>query len=159
MRDNGTLRVSELKRSVLIMQRFQDWKRWKLYYPLALLLLIYPLSKLKGFGHEFLGSFSHGDLLLFSSLVLIELSVEASHIHNELGRDPGGVAENLIQNSKFCGLLLIFCYGALKFFGEEASAVRMTAYCVFSLSVTILVVAYSVYAFWKTLESVVNEGR
>lgn len=154
----NTIRINELKRSVLIMHRFQDWKRWKLFYPLALILLIYPLSKLKGFGQEFLGSFSHGDLLLFSSLVLIELSVEAGHIYTEVGREQGGVAENLIQNSKFCGLVLIFCYGALKFFNEQAAPDKLIAYCVLSLSVTILVVAYSVYAFWKTLEPVVKEG-
>lgn len=165
MSGNGNVSIRELKHLYLIMKRFQDWQRWKLSFPLFTLLVVYPLYKFFGVGNELINAFSHGDLLLFSALVLIELSVEAAHVNKEVESGVSDPSNSLIENSRFFGLVLIFLYGVTKFMvqhqnnADSFALSKTLAYCAFSLSVTFLVVAFSIFAFWKTLRNVITKSN
>ncbi|MGA9773441.1 MAG: hypothetical protein WBV94_30700 [Blastocatellia bacterium] len=162
---NENVKIVELNRQILIMKRFRDWQRWKVLLPILMLFLFYPIyifeeKELMG---PFLSAFAHGDLLLFSALLLFEVSVEANHIQHELGESFSETLDNIIERPRIFGIILIVVYGAMKLaIGHDNTTnspnfLRTAAYCVFCISVAILVVTYSIYAFWKTLEKVVEK--
>jgi hypothetical protein len=155
------VRIHELRRHHMIVKRFRDWRRWKLGLPLLALLLIYPVYKFLVVGDEFISAFRHGELLLFSALILIELSVEAAHTNEELYRGIQDSMDGLIENSRLGGIFLILIYGAMKFLVDQQSklyqvdASKATAYCVLCLAVTFLVLSFIVFAFYKTLSNAI----
>jgi hypothetical protein len=165
MPNDSYVHIHELRQHFTIVARFSDWQRWKLKFPLFALVLIYPIYKFFGAGEEFVRAFGHGDLLLFSALVLIELSVEVTHINHELRSDTPYKLEGLIENAKFFGLILIFIYGSMKFMMDKqdtlihVAALKARAFCVFSLAVTFLSLAFSIFAFWITLSHVVGSKK
>jgi hypothetical protein len=153
--------IGELRRQRTLVKRFKDWERWKLMFPFLAILIVYPISKFVGVGDELVNAFGHGDLLLFSALVLIELSIEATHINKDFDNEIPDKMDSLIENARFFGAILIFIYGAMKLLLDHGSSVshidpeRAKAFCLFSLSVTLLVVSFSIFAFWKALKNVV----
>jgi hypothetical protein len=162
MSGNNYAHINELRRQHIVVRRYKDWQRWKLGLPLAALILIYLISKFLGSGDEFINAFGHGDLLLFSALVLLELSVEATHINADIERDVPDHIDSLIENSRFFSLIIILIYGAMKFVVGNHSGLnqmgerKLEAYCWFTLSVTFLVVSFSIFAFWKTLNNIIG---
>lgn len=129
-------------------------------FPFIAILIIYPISKFVGIGDELVNAFGHGDLLLFSALVLIELSIETTHINRELERAIPDTIDSLIENSRLFGALLILIYGSMKLLvvhGQKSQVPlpKAWAFCAFSLSVTFLVVSFGIFAFWKALNNVV----
>jgi hypothetical protein len=162
MAANSYVHIQELRRNHSIVKRFSDWQRWKLWLALFAIVIIYPIFKFFGSGGEFISTFGHGDLLLFSALILIELSVEAAHIHQEMPEDMSDKMDGLIENSRFFGVALIFLYGAMKLMIDHESKLnrmpiaKAKAFSVFCLSVTFLVVSFSIFAFWKALNNVVH---
>jgi len=162
---NENVRIVELNRQILIMKRFRDWKRWKVLLPVLMLLLFYPIYifKEKEIIGPFLSAFAHGDLLLFSALLLFEVSVEANHIQHELGESYSDALDDIIEGPKIFGIKLIVVYGAMKLAVGHDNApdspnfIRTAAYCFFCISIATLVVTYSIFAFWKTLEKVVGK--
>ncbi len=162
---NENVRIVELNRQVLIMKRFRDWQRWKVFLPVLMLFLFYPIYmfKEKEMIGPFLSAFAHGDLLLFSALLLFEVSVEANHILHELGESYSDSMDKIIEGARISGIVLIVVYGAMKLtIGHDNTVnspdfLRTATYCCFSISVVTLVVIYSIYAFWKTLEKVVGK--
>jgi hypothetical protein len=162
MQNAGYVRIHDLRRHHMIVKRFRDWRRWKLGLPLLALLLIYPVYKFLAAGNEFISALRHGELLLFSALILIELSVEAAHTNEELHRGVPDSVDGLIENSRLGGVFLILVYGAMKFLVDQKStlnqidSVKATAYCVFCLTVTFLVLSFIVFAFYKTLSNAIQ---
>jgi hypothetical protein len=124
--------------------------------------VVYPLYKFFSSGEEFISTFGHGDLLLFSALVLIELSIEAAYINAESQQVMTNSIDSLIENSRFFGIVLVFVYGAMKLMINRENQLnqmpksKATAFCVFSLSVTFLVVCFCFFAFWKALANVIG---
>jgi hypothetical protein len=160
MLGNDYVHIQQLRKQQTIVKRFKDWERWKLMFPFAAILIIYPISKLVGVGDELVNAFGHGDLLLFSALVLIELSIEATHINRELERAIPDKMDSLIENSRLFGALLILVYGSMKLLvvhGKQSQIpqTKAWAFCAFSLAVTFLVVSFGIFAFWKALDNVV----
>jgi hypothetical protein len=161
MSTDNYVQIRELRRQRIIVRRFKDWERWKLMFPFVAIVLVYFLSKFGNLGDELVNAFGHGDLLLFSALVLIELSVETTHINQELEREAPDKIDSLIENSRFFGMILIFVYGAMKLMvlhGGKLNHIappKAKAFSFFSLSLTFLVVSFSIFAFWKTLSNVV----
>jgi hypothetical protein len=154
--------IRHLRRQQTIVKRFKDWERWKLMFPFVAILIIYPISKFIVTGDEVINAFGHGDLLLFSALVLIELSIETTHINRELDRSGSDKIDSLIENSRLFGVLFILIYGSMKLLVGHGAHTQIPrpkawAFCAFSVSVTFLVVSFGVFAFWKTLRSVVCE--
>ncbi len=160
----GFVHISHLRRQQTIVKRFKDWERWKLMFPFLAILVIYPISKFVGTGDEVIGAFGHGDLLLFSAIVLIELSVETTHINKELGRTVSDATDSLIENSRLVGVLFILVYGSMKLLVAHGAQLQMPraktwAFCAFSVSLTLLVVSFGIFSFWRTLRSVVCEEQ
>ena len=159
MKSSENVRINELRRGGLIMKRFRDWKRWKLLLPLFMLMLFYPIYLYKEHDAPFLNAFVHGDLLLFSALLLFEISVEAKHIQHELNLESDAL-EGFTEGPRIFGILLIVFYGVMKMVvSQDTNYSKTIAYCFFCLSVTLLVVAYSIYAFWRTMEQVLDHSK
>ena len=158
MLSNENVKILELRRCTLAMKRFQEWRRWKLLLPLIMLLVFYPIYIFVAAPSPFLNAFAHGDLLLFSALLLFEVSVEADHIQRELQQVHNSI-DDLTEWPRVCGIVLIVLYGSMKLaVGPETHpSSKAIAYCFFTISVMLLAVTYSYYAFWKTLETAVKD--
>lgn len=158
MLSNENVKILELRRCTLVMRRFQEWRRWKLLLPLIMLLVFYPIYVFVEGPTPFLNAFAHGDLLLFSALLLFEVSVESDHIQRELEHNHNSL-DDLTEWPRVCGIVLIVLYGSMKLaVGPQSEASNKTvAYCFFTISVMLLAVTYSYYAFWKTLEKAIKD--
>lgn len=54
---------------------------WKVFFPLFLILIIYPLyAVFLKIDHPFQRAFAHGDLLIFSALILVEAAIELKDV-------------------------------------------------------------------------------
>jgi len=158
MLSNENVKILDLRRCTLAMRRFQEWRRWKLLLPLIMLLVFYPIYIFVEVPSPFLNAFAHGDLLLFSALILFEVSVEADHIRREL-QHVNTSLDDLAEWPRVCGIVLIVLYGSMKLaVGPHAEVSNKTvAYCFFTISIMCIAVSYSYYAFWKTLETAVKD--
>jgi hypothetical protein len=145
-----------------MVKRFRDWRRWKLCLPLFAIVATYFFYKFFEAGEEFIAVFGHGDLLLLSGLILMELAVEAANMNQESDRGRPDNIDSLIENSRLFGVVLIFFYGGMKLMVEQQSRLnqipsyRFRAFCLLSLSITFFVVCFSFFAFWRTLGNVVG---
>jgi hypothetical protein len=56
---------------------------WKVFFPLFLILIIYPVyAFFLKVDHPFQRAFAHGDLLIFSALVMVEAAVELKEVRS-----------------------------------------------------------------------------
>lgn len=159
MSANVNSRIHDRRSCNMIYKRFQDWQLWKVIVPLVALVIFYPVYLFKQHGGAFLGAFAHNDLLLFSALLLIEVSVEANHIQHQLEHDSPDDWHVLIEWPRALGVLLLVFYAVMKFVAEvdmELPMSKMIAYFAFCLSITSLTMTYCIYAFYKTLEKVME---
>lgn len=162
MSNNTYVHIHELRRIRSMVKRFRDWRRWKLCLPLIAICATYFFYKFFASGDEFVTVFGHGDLLLLSALILMELSVEASYMNNDLERVVPDSIDSLIENSRLFGVILIFFYAAMKLMVEHRAKLnqipssRLEAFCILSISITFLVVCFSFFAFWRTLSQIVG---
>jgi hypothetical protein len=162
MSNNSYVHIHELRRIRSIVKRFRDWRRWKLCLPLIAIGATYFCYKFFASGEEFVTVFGHGDVLFLSSLILLEFSVEASHMNNDLERTPPDNIDSLIENSRFFGVVLILLYAAMKLMVEHRAKLnqiplsRLEAFCILSISITFLVVCFTFFAFWQTLSQIIG---
>jgi Sec-independent protein translocase protein TatA len=92
-------------------QRMIDWLVWKVLLPLTIIVFIWPAYKyVAEFDHPFERAFAHGDLLIFSALVLIEATIEGErqHGHRRLMRTG-------LQVLKVVAIAFIFFFGFIKY--------------------------------------------
>src|SRR5947209_2914352 len=95
----------------VIQREFLNWMGWKVLLPLILIILIWPLyGKLLHLPHPFVRAFAHGDLLIFSSLVLMEASIVGEHI-------PQQSFWSLFNRiaAKIAAIVIIAIYAAIKY--------------------------------------------
>jgi hypothetical protein len=154
-----------------IKRQILNWIGWKVLLPLLLLFLIWPMyGWVLHLPHPFVRAFAHGDLLIFSSLILLEAAIEGEHIpHQSFWSLFGRVI------AKIFAVVFIAIYGVLKYKAvlnedELAKAVTtvhsdpaavaslsstiidgMLPYSYFSCTIAIVSVIFSVLAFWKNV--------
>ncbi|HWT00832.1 MAG TPA: hypothetical protein VN256_11350 [Pyrinomonadaceae bacterium] len=148
-----------------------NWIGWKVLLPLLLLILVWPMYGLVlRLEHPFVRAFAHGDLLIFSSLILLEAAIEGENAPHQ-----GFWALCSRMVAKISAILLIAVYVAIKYSAilneqslqdsivkvkDDPSAVTalhnltmngMLPYSYFSCAVAVVSVIFSIFAFWNNL--------
>jgi hypothetical protein len=155
MADNqDASRQGSLKRAlkdIFLNQHLQTICIWKIAIPFLLLVILFPIYILiVKVQFPFERAFAHGELLIFSALVLIEAAVELKRA--EVGFDE------LLRGF---ALLAIFLFGFMKYQaiqqephlekGEVEAVSQMFAFSFFNCAVALFAVAASVYAFLQAV--------
>ncbi|MFL6274462.1 MAG: hypothetical protein ACJ74G_04560 [Blastocatellia bacterium] len=143
------------RQSEMLDERMVNWIIWKVIAPFGLLLLIYPIYKyiIHMPDSPFAKAFAHGDFLIFSALVLIEVAIEYKHVlgaEAQMATLPFKVFMEIVRVAAF---FLIFLFGFMKYdvvtHELEPDHSKLLGYSFFSCSVAIFSVLFSLYVFWK----------
>jgi len=154
--DQGATKLGSLRKGIseiFLNQHLQTICIWKVVVPFLLLMFIYPIYILIVKVHyPFERAFAHGELLVFSALILIEAAVELKRA--QLGYDE--VLRGL-------ALLVIFLFGFVKYqamqqeprleTGDAEAISQLFAFSFFNCTVAIFAVAASIYAFLYAIRS------
>ena len=140
-------------------ERLRNWCIWKVTLPLGLMYLLYlacwHIVLLK---HPFAEAFAHGDLLLFSGLILMESAVEGEHI-----RKKGGLFHVFMSLAKVLAVLFLVGFAGTKIDvmwhqsraipGSESPDLlaKMATYSLVNWVTAIFAVFYSIAAFSMTV--------
>lgn len=155
---NGA-QVAAKYENYLSAERLRNWCVWKVVFPLGMLALLYPIYRfVLELKHPYEKAFAHGDLLLFSVLILLEAAIEGEHL-----RSKDGWFHVLMALAKVGAVLLILIFGFMKADvvlqetrlvpgGDETALLgKLYAYSTFSWIVTVLSVIYSLLMFWTVV--------
>lgn len=138
---------------------FINWMGWKVVLPLLLILSIYVLIRfILEIPEPFSRAFAHGDLLVFSALVLLEAATEGEQFQKETTRMMA-----LRLGARILAILFIVGFVATKSdilykenqllmnpspAGHEKLASKMHAYSWFNCCVALFSVVGSILFFW-----------
>jgi hypothetical protein len=152
---------------IFLNQHLQTICLWKVFFPLFLIVLIYPLYALfLKIDHPFQRAFSHGDLLIFSALIMIEAAIELREAKS-----------NYDEPLRFVAMATMVVFGIVKYgamlreprlntdnlsvLGPEAAAsaarlaqdaaTELRAFSFFNCAVAACAVAGSLYAFLQAV--------
>lgn len=138
---------------IFVNQHLQTVCIWKVFVPFLLIILIYPvfLVFMKDH-HPFERAFAHGELLIFSALVLIEAAVELKRAR--LGYD---------ELLRAMAMITIFIFGFVKYSAvqqerqldtNDLDAVQqLFAVSFFNCAVALFAIAVSIYAFLQAIRT------
>lgn len=143
----------------MVENRMREWLTWKVFGPFIFFLLIWPIyyvfhdpSKPTSLSHTFHHAFAHCELLIFSSLVFIEMAMEISYLKKEVREKFQG----WLDVARLLALIPIFLYGVIVADvirngdgGSENYHANLMLYSWLALSISVLAVSTSVYTFWK----------
>lgn len=148
---------SEFERA--ITRTFVNWIGWKVVLPLLLILSIYGLIRfILEIPEPFGRAFAHGDLLVFSALVLLEAATEGEHLQKETTRSMA-----MRLGARILAILLIVGFIATKSdvlykenqllinpnaAGHEKLTNKMLAYSLLNCGVALFSVVGSTLFFW-----------
>jgi hypothetical protein len=138
---------------------FVNWFGWKVLLPLLLIMSIYALIRfILEMPDSFGRAFAHGDLLVFSALVLLEAATEGEHLQKE------STKMMLIRlGTRILAILLIVWFVATKSdilhkendllvnpnqSGHEMLTKKMLAYSCLNCAVALFSVVGSTLFFW-----------
>jgi hypothetical protein len=155
-RMEATIKRMVAREQALSKERLTNWCIWKVLLPLLMLGLLYPMYRfVLEIDHPFARAFAHGDLILFSILVLLEAAVEGEHIKNH-----GSLFQMGLGGARVTAILLMCVYGFVKadVMKKEHEVVSATAqvapaiekmaqYSYFAWGVTGFAVVYSLGTF------------
>jgi hypothetical protein len=79
---------------------------WKVFFPFVCIFALWPIYYLSDLGHPFQRTFAHGELLVYSTILMIEVYIGVSHIEKK------STGMLIIQN-----FALLASFGFLLFFG------------------------------------------
>jgi len=143
---------------------FANWIAWKVALPLLLILSIYALIRfILEIPDPFGKAFAHGDLLIFSALVLLEAATEGEYVVDE---NTKKMVVRII--AKIFAILLIVVFVATKsdvlnkenqLFSQFTTdghlllAKKMVAYSCLNCTVALVSVIGSVLMFWFNVHS------
>src|SRR5215216_3026411 len=134
--------------------RVLNWCAWKVFIPLLFIFLLWPLAHLIKMDYPFQEAFKHGDLLIFSALILIEAAVEGEGIQSSTLWDQ--ISE---MASKAFAFFCIFVFAVVKFdvmTQEKNHSLdyegKLFAYSLFGWTTAIVAVIISIYVFSKAAQ-------
>jgi hypothetical protein len=153
-------------------RQFLNWMGWKVLLPLILLILIWPLyGSMLHLPHSFVRAFAPGDLLIFSSLILMEAAIEGEHLPHQ---SFAALLARML--AKIFAIVFIAVYVAIRYSVvlhengmlkelaatpsvnsasmeqlTEISINNMMPYSYFSCAVALVSVIFSILAFWKNV--------
>ncbi|MEN3330001.1 MAG: hypothetical protein V7638_4808 [Acidobacteriota bacterium] len=137
---------------IFMNQHMQTVCIWKIFVPFLLIILIYPIfTIIVKVHHPFQRAFAHGELLIFSALILIEAAVELKRAR--LGYDEllRGIA-----------MIIIFLFGFMKYqamqqeqhLETDLDAInQLFAFSFFNCTAAAFAITVSIYAFLQAIRS------
>lgn len=156
---DGKLKEIAEEQRELSSERLRNWCIWKVVLPLGMLALFYPMYRfVLELEHPFERAFAHGDLILFSVLILLEAAVEGEHI-----RKQGAWFHLRLHLAKVAAILLILIFGFVKTdvmlqeskIGDISSHAdvfrKFLVYSYFNWLVALVAVIYSLFSFWTVV--------
>jgi len=138
---------------IFVNQHLQTVCIWKVFVPFLLIILIYPVFLIIVKDHHpFERAFAHGELLIFSALVLIEAAVELKRAR--LGYD---------ELLRAMAMITIFIFGFVKYSAmmqerhletNDMDAInQLFAFSFFNCAVALFAIAVSIYAFLQAIRT------
>jgi hypothetical protein len=154
--------VNQAEFETATTRMFVNWMGWKVVLPLLLILSIYGLIRfILEIPEPFGRAFAHGDLLVFSALVLLEAATEGEHLQKETTKMMA-----LRLGARILAILLIVGFVATKsdvlykenqlltnpdVAGHEKLASKMLAYSWLNCGVALFSVIGSTLFFWSNV--------
>lgn len=109
--ENFRDRVAYERESDALVARALSWWIWKAVVPAVLLTALWPIyTYILALPHAFQRAFAHGDFLLLSALLMLELTVEGDHVARQKMS-----FRFLAAGSKAAAFVLMFVYGFVKY--------------------------------------------
>lgn len=97
--------LRNLLNTIFLDQHLQTICLWKVLFPLLLILIIYPLyALLLKIDYPFQRAFAHGDLLIFSALIMVEAAIELKESKS-----------NYDEPLRFVAMLTMVIFGLVKY--------------------------------------------
>jgi hypothetical protein len=138
---------------VFMNEHLQTVCIWKVFVPFLLIILIYPIFLIiVKVHHPFERAFAHGELLIFSALILIEAAVELKRAR--LGYD---------ELLRALAMITIFIFGFMKYEAlqqerhletENLDAInQLFAFSFFNCAVAAFAIAVSIYSFLQAIRT------
>jgi hypothetical protein len=145
---------------------WRSWWRWCVIVPLVIILAIWIYEKLVATRDAYAISFAHGDLLLFSALLLFGVSVQVKTFQDEKFHLA---TMRHLRFFKWCArggaVLLLLFFNFMKHCMSRNQCLSLTLnlealnnYSGFTLSITIASIAFGYYTYWKIKKQAVNTG-
>jgi len=148
--------LSSLRKSmgeIFMNQHLQTICIWKVFVPFLLIIVMYPIFLvIVKIPHPFERAFAHGELLIFSSLILIEAAVELKR--SDLGYDE------LLRGF---ATITIFIFGFMKYQAmqqeprletENQDAInQLFLFSFINCSVSAVAIAVSIYSFLMAIRA------
>lgn len=149
--------------TIFLNQHLQTICLWKVLFPLFLILIIYPTyALLLKIDYPFQRAFAHGDLLIFSALIMVEAAIELKEANS-----------NYDEPLRFVAMITMVIFGLVKYgamlrephlhtanleamtpaLAETAlreareAAIELRAFSFFNCAVAACAVSGSIYAF------------
>lgn len=132
----------------LIKRRWKNWKKWQVGIPLIFILLSWPICLFFKVENAFEKCFSGGDLILFSSLLLIGVQIEITHIiHSYEKFRINKKLDDKATNSQWWATIIFFLYGIVKYCYisemQQTIANGKTIISIFSIAIALFGITYS----------------
>lgn len=139
-------------------RRMLDWLFSRIFMPFLILMLMWPIYKwFFDLPHSFERAFAHGDLLIFSALILLESAAEAEYAPYQSVRM--GIARRCAWLFAI-GCVLVF--GFMKYsvmlkepqlaISPEAVIGRMKAFACLNCTIAVVSILFSAFAYWKNVD-------
>jgi hypothetical protein len=161
--DDSVLNKKRAKIERSFNRLFINWIGWKVLLPLMLISILWPLIHfILEIPHSFGRAFAHGDLLIFSALVLMEAATEG-----EQNQDQTMTMEVVRIIAKILAIVFIVGFVATKADilrkenelaitavpgGHDLLAKKMMAYSCLNCTVALVSVLSSVLLFWFNVD-------
>ena len=154
------------RHKISIFSRRTNWVVWQIVMPLCFIAVSWPICKwIKGINYAFEKTFSGGDLLLFSALLLIGVYVELFQpiILNEEPQRYKNLFRVMTAILAF-GVLMLFMHAVLKFdfieydFSKAGKTIdlKIRVFAYFSMVCTFFSVCLAIYGTWLSTEETLD---
>lgn len=144
-------------------RRMLDWMFSRVFLPFAILILMWPIYKyFLDLPYPFERAFSHGDLLIFSALILLESASEGEYTHAQ------SLGMGLARRAAWAlAISFVLVFGFMKYSvilkeellakTTEASMTlllthKMRAFSCLNCTIAVVSVLFSGYAYWKNID-------
>jgi hypothetical protein len=136
----------------------RDWYVWQVWLPLCCIAAALPAFCLVGDGRKlpwgprlcngFGECFSHGDLVLYSALLLLGVEIEIRRISEE-PRQADKALFNRSSHLKFFSMLCLVSYTIVRCWAQESTGqTELTVRTIISLLIAIAAITYASGGMW-----------
>jgi effector-associated domain 7 (EAD7)-containing protein len=144
-----------------VQQRhWKSWWIWCVIIPLVVIVVIWPFESIAhGANESYVRAFEHGELMLFSGLILLGIS---DQIKNVVAEGPAS-AKHLKNLSRIAAILVLIIFTGIRYFMIKNQCYvvlpgvnTLKSYALFSVAITVTSLAFGYYAYWRIKSGVAN---